>query len=308
MTARLLSQNLEQAERTGHARSLLARDGARIAGWVLLRAYRAAGEPGGAPEVTAMLSSKHGVGGLSALCVDPDLRERGVGRALLAAGEAWLRERRAVRATTAYGPYHFLPGVPERSGAVSAFLERHGWSAGSTCVDLSADVSQFEAPPQVLERARRDLPAVEFRPLRAGEESRLLDFLHLEFPGTWHVLLRDLVHSGRHDDVVVAVESGQLLAFCQVHDERSPRLSGSTAWHPALGAAYGGLGPIGVAASQRKRGLGLALLCMALAHQRDRGVRRMVIDWTTLEDFYGRVGFRVWRRYRQHSRSLDPAD
>ena len=54
---------------------------------------------------------------------------------------------------------------------------------------------------------------------------------------------------------------------------------------------------MGLDVSVRGHGLGLGLLCRALEHLRDQGVRRMVIDWTDLPAFYARAGFQVWQSY-----------
>jgi GNAT superfamily N-acetyltransferase len=287
MTPRLMRQSLDGAARTTAMASLVVRAGPRPAGWVLARAYR----PGSAPDAVPTLSSLHGAGGIGALCVDPDARGRGIGRALLDAAHRWFAGCAVDRASTAFGPYHFLPGVPETSPALARFFERNGWSAAPDCVDLDADLAEGNLPRP------EPPPGVELRPVRDGEP--VAAFVAREFPGVWAYIIHDFMDGGGDPrDVVVAARAGELLGFCQVHDERSLRLSGSTAWFPLLGASHGGLGPIGIADAARQKGLGFALLCAALSHQRDRGVRRMVIDWTTLVDFYGRAGFRVWRRYR----------
>ncbi|MBV9470986.1 MAG: hypothetical protein JOZ57_17250, partial [Abitibacteriaceae bacterium] len=66
----------------------------------------------------------------------------------------------------------------------------------------------------------------------------------------------------------------------------------------------GGLGPVGMAAAHRKRGLGLAITAMAVWNLKQRGVRQMAIDWTSLVDFYGKLGFSVWKRYLQAEQKI----
>jgi len=39
-------------------------------------------------------------------------------------------------------------------------------------------------------------------------------------------------------------------------------------------------------------------------HNKQRGVVDMVIDWTDLVGFYGRIGFKIWKRYWQGSKTL----
>jgi predicted N-acetyltransferase YhbS len=104
--------------------------------------------------------------------------------------------------------------------------------------------------------------------------------------------------------MVIAMEDGEVIGFCHTADSRSQRLISSTYWHPLLGENFGGLGPIGVAKAQRKRGLGLALCAAAVENIRQRGATAMGIDWTTLVDFYGQLGFDVWKTYVQYDASL----
>ena len=302
LSERALRQNLEGATRTSRVASLVVRDGAHPVGWVLVRAHFV---PADAPPAVERLAiSGAGKGGLAALCVDPAARRRGIGTALLAAAEARLRAWAVPSAASTLAPFHFVPGVPSESPELDRLLELHGWAHVADCVDLDADVSCYEPLPAAADR-RRATPEVDLRPLRPGEEPAFRAFMSREFPGVWEFILCDhLDGGGALDDVMVAVERGQLLAFAQVHDARSRFLAGSTLFGDLRGPEPGGLGPIGVAAPHRKRGLGLTLLDAALQHQRRRGVRRMVIDWTTLEDFYGKAGFRPFRRYRQRRKTF----
>lgn len=288
MSERLLDQNLEGGARTTAAASLVVREGQNVIGWVVARAHRAP---------PPALERLRGTGGLTVLCVDPYRRNRGIGTALLAAAEEHLASHGVARFDTVVTPFQFLPGVPEEAAELDAFLERHGYALTGTCMDMEADVGAFE-------RARGPAPGVDVRPVREPDEPALRALLAREFAAVWGYLIDDhLARSAPREDLLVAVEGDEVIGFCHVHDERSPALAGSTSWYPELGPRYGGLGPIGVSRAHRGRGLGLALLCAALEHQRRRGVRRMVIDWTTLESFYGRVGFSPWRRYRQRARA-----
>ena len=56
-------------------------------------------------------------------------------------------------------------------------------------------------------------------------------------------------------------------------------------------------GPIGVVERLRGRGLGRALLAVALDALHERGVRDCVIDWTGLLGYYGPFGFTPWKTY-----------
>jgi predicted N-acetyltransferase YhbS len=110
---------------------------------------------------------------------------------------------------------------------------------------------------------------------------------------------RFLRAGGAPSDLVLALEGNAIIGFAHTFTPKSVELRGSTHWFPLLGNAWGGLGPIGIAASHRGRGLGLALLAAGLQHLRTQGVEQAIIDWTDLVDFYGRFGFQIWRRYTQ---------
>jgi predicted N-acetyltransferase YhbS len=48
----------------------------------------------------------------------------------------------------------------------------------------------------------------------------------------------------------------------------------------------------------RGNGWGGALLAAGLLEQKARGVRQCLIDWTVLDEFYGKHGFEKTRTYR----------
>jgi hypothetical protein len=50
--------------------------------------------------------------------------------------------------------------------------------------------------------------------------------------------------------------------------------------------------------------VGTAMVARASEILRDRGVRTCLIDWTVREDFYGRLGYRRWRRYLMYRRAI----
>ena len=68
----------------------------------------------------------------------------------------------------------------------------------------------------------------------------------------------------------------------------------------------GGLGPIGIAARLRGRGIGRALLVSALDRLRGLGSTDIVIDDTTLLGYYGPHGFSPWITYRHASGPVAP--
>jgi predicted N-acetyltransferase YhbS len=290
LSQRLLRQTVEDDDLFESEGVFIARDGDKIIGWILSKTNR-----NGGPEIGRFA----GRGGIGAWCVLPSHQKRGVGTALLEHAERFLRAAN-VAPNTLYFPHHLLPGVPLQCEAALRLLEARGYTVKEEHFDLQRDLTNWQMP----EKARAAIEqnsTVEFRPAREDEREVLCDFVGREFPGPWTYSTRGhFARGGAAHDFVVAVEEGEILGFCHIGDWNSARLIPSTYWFPLLGERFGGLGPIGIAKEQRKRGLGLAICGAAVDELVARGATAMAIDWTTLEDFYGQLGFAVWKRYRQY--------
>ncbi len=241
------------------------------------------------------------LGWLDALAVDPAHQHRGIGTQLLSWAEEWLQDQgvQAVQVGSSLRP--FVPGVPEEQQSAIDFFVAQGYRAppGLERVwDVARDLSGYTGVTGL-----RPV-AAQIRPARPGEEKALLAFLAREFPGRWTyeagMFLQD---GGRISDYMLLWTEEGLQGACRLTFEDS-------AWplarfHPhGLPRPWGQLGSIGIAASRRGQGLGLALLDAGLRRLRDCGVRGCVIDWTTLLDFYARAGFRPYHTYRVLGRRL----
>lgn len=237
------------------------------------------------------------MGGIGALCVHPERQRRGLATQLLQRAEEYLMARGA-RLSATYFPHHFLPGIPTDCTAALQFFRKHSYEIAShESVDLKRDLSDFELPPRVLAALEKN-PTVEIRPAREDESDAIVEMVSREFPGGWpYTMAQHFARGDKASDVIVAVENGAVIGFCLTADFRSRWLLPSVYWHELLGEKYGGLGPIGVAKEHRKRGLGLALCAVAVQDLKNRGVATMAIDWTGLVDFYGALGFKVWKSY-----------
>jgi GNAT superfamily N-acetyltransferase len=110
---------------------------------------------------------------------------------------------------------------------------------------------------------------------------------------------RFLARGGPLTDIMGIVLRREVLGFAHLFHSRSSWIGPSIAWAGRDASRVGGLGPMGVDPTLRGQGLGLALLDQAMVHLASLGVDEMVIDWTVLLEFYGKLGF-VPRRHYQH--------
>ena len=159
------------------------------------------------------------------------------------------------------------------------------------------------------DREREALAAagLTVRPLDPRESEGFLAFLDRQFKLDWvHDLGWALDHGMAPSDVLLLVPADtpappvaakRIAGFATIHQRGDGALFGPRFWEGLLRPASGGLGPIGVVERLRGRGLGRALLAVALDTLHERGVRDCVVDWTTLLGYYGPFGFSPWKTY-----------
>lgn len=237
----------------------------------------------------------HDVGFVSLLAVEPGSRGQGLGSTLWRAAMAALgaRGRRRVRLGTE--PDHLLPGVPAAVDDASwRFLLARGVRPGRLETDLHLDL-------------RRGPPTLPCRlPLVSDAETAVLRFVARTFPGRW---AEELPRYAEHGVALLAlIDAGSVVGFAAAFGPDDALLGPSLTWAPAVQGRPGGLGPLGIDPAYRGRGLGLELVAAAARWHHARGTQDLIINWTTLTEFYGRLGARVWRAYQRAELALqEPA-
>ncbi len=239
-----------------------------------------------------------GKAALSTLLVRPDFRRRGLGGALLAEVAGAMKRRGAVElgAGSAGGSslFRFWPGVPDDLPAAVSFFENRGFRLARGIFDLIRDVRGYTVP----ERIRRTLQSeeAEVGAVSEAEIPRVLEFEQREFP-EWSSLFRLVAASGDWTGILALRSRGRLLGTCFTCGPASRYRPANLAWETLLGTDLGGLGAVGVAKRERGRGLGVALVAAATEELAVRGAGKVVVDWTHLSGFYGKIGYSVWKEY-----------
>jgi ribosomal protein S18 acetylase RimI-like enzyme len=232
-------------------------------------------------------------GTIPLLMVHPEARRRGVGTRLLEGALARFRELGVAEVDLAGGPGDYIwPGVPEDLPGAVRFFEARGWRWDHSVVDLVADLRRYRAPAGVLERAAA--AGVALQAAAAGDHGEVLAFEAANFP-SW------LRWFEREDfPALVARDAGGAIVGTLLF--RGP--PAATIYTPLLGPDAGTIGCVGVAAAGRGAGVGSAMVARASELLRDAGAGTCHIGWTQREQFYTRVGYARWRRYRKARRPL----
>lgn len=248
-------------------------------------------QPGSAPS-----------GWLLAIAVHPDRQRQGVGSALLRALIADLRAHGVGRLITGGRYPRIFPGAPTDLPAAQPFFEKSGFHFDQTDFDLFRRLEDYATPPAVTDRLRAE--GVAIRPATAEEVPEVLALNDREFAG-WADTYRYVASVGDYADLLIARDPARGIVGSLImvgpgsHPARCDAL-----WSAIVGPNIGGLGEVGVAASERGRGLGLALVAVGSEILKARGVGHCNIGYTTLVDFYGKLGYQVWRTYHIARRAL----
>jgi mycothiol synthase len=228
-------------------------------------------------------------GYVTLLAVAPDAQRQGVGSALLQHAENYLKSQgRSVVMVSSYAPGYFVPGVDVNAyaGALS-FLKKHGYAEVYRPLAMETSLGNLSVPAWVRAKAS----AFQLKTFEPALTLPLLDFVRREFPGDWVRVVRETaarILSGESPNrLIAALDGDQIVGFAHHEKER--------------------FGPIGVAASQRGRGIGQVLMFATLEAQRAAGFRVAWFLWSddkTAERIYNVAGFRETRRFALMKKTL----
>jgi mycothiol synthase len=229
------------------------------------------------------------------LFVAERFRRQGVGSRLIAAAEQSLRARgRSLAMVCPYGPSYFTPGVDVNAyPAAVALFQRCGYEQASRPISMQVDLPQL-TEIEFVQQKRRELEAAgaKVETYRPDLTRPILDFARAEFGVDWHDVYRDamlLINRGlAAPQRILAVEcGGKILGISHWDGER--------------------FGPIGVADSERSRGIGQILMFDTLKQQRLAGHSVAWFLWSddkTARRLYDNAGFKEVRRFAVMKKTL----
>jgi len=243
-----------------------------------------------------------GTGHLGALVVAPAVQRSGIGRALHDAALAHLRETGVHQLQLGGGDAYLWPGVPSALSPALAFFAAQGWSYAETTYDLVRDVRQYVSPPAILQRVADQGITLEVG--THAQVAELLTFVAREFP-SWTASYRSVAALADYADFLLARDNNRrIIGAVVMSSPLSHPQQLSVRWKTLLGKDAGAIGVVGVAATERNRGVGHALVARASEIVRDRGARQCFIGWAWMIGLYGELEYQTWQEYRMSQRGV----
>ena len=286
---RLLRQNLDENPNFRPSDSVLAWHGDELVAFALLQRYRG---------VEPHCQGWNETAWLAAVVVDPGFQRGGIGTKMVIALREAANRDGVVHVRLAGGIFWFFPGVPADLPAARPFFASLDFTFGPEVFDVRADLTSFERPEQSRQLIARH--GMTVRACATPEINGLLDFILAEFGANWWYNAKVFFNAGgAAEDWLLLWRGDTIVGMARLHHPAQAVIGAPRYW--LHGPKAGGLGPIGVAASLRGHGLGLAFLHETLTHLQELGVGVGVADWTDLVDFYAKAGFRPWKRYASGS-------
>lgn len=223
-------------------------------------------------------------GQVTLILVNSKYQRQGVGTALLNEAKKYLKMNgvKTIFIGCGVGTY-FWPGVPTNLLSVVNFFKKNGLKTNETNLDMVGNLENYQTPKEVLENV--STLNLQFETLKEEDRKDLIEFEKQSFPN-WVKFFEDTPK----DKVYLVKLDNKIVGSVILID------SDGFVWSKLLNNP-GGFGALGVADEYRGRGIGLAFATKATEILKERGVKNSFLGWTYLDEWYGKLGYKVWREY-----------
>lgn len=245
--------------------------------------------------------AKRRLGEVAVVLVAPDCQRKGIGATLVNKALDHFKQKKLRSVQLGGGGYsYFWPGVPKNlPGAIKFFLGLD-FEYTEESVDLVCNLREYTTPKWVYERTNKVGISIEV--LERSDAPKLLEFEEENF-SNWYHYFGKRIEDGRQEEIVVAKDKTNQIVGSAIYSTGKPK-EAKFSWKLLLGEEVGDFGAVGVSEKNRGKGIGLALSARCSELLKERGVRNCFIGWTWLVDWYGKLGYRVWRTYKMSTMEL----
>ncbi|OGC68455.1 hypothetical protein A2415_00270 [candidate division WWE3 bacterium RIFOXYC1_FULL_39_7] len=217
-------------------------------------------------------------------------QRKGMGTTLIDVATEELKKKGMKRISLGSGGYsYFWPGIPNNLSSAIKFFEKLGWKYSETSVDMTIKLKEYKTPSGIFERTNS--LGITFELANKEQIKDILDFERKNFPN-WYKYFSSTVGKNKLNDILIAKSSrNKILGSVLIDRDKK-------VWTCLLGNKIGALGALGVSENARGQGVGLALAAKGTEILKASEVDVCYLRWTWLVDWYGKLGYKVWREYQ----------
>ena len=226
---------------------------------------------------------------ISLFFVSKKYRKNGIGTKLLEFAE---EKRNGRKLVIGKDIFNFFPGVPtEFDNLTDVWLEKRGFKGTRYTHDLIA-YKPINFP------VRNDDVTYEY--CHENKKEELIEFMLKNKWGRWALEVEeyfDKKSTNDEDSFIIGIRNNKIISFVKINTYQMDMVPYNVMFQERF-EKLGGIGPLGVDLEERKSGLGLDMLSIAISKLKEKGMKEMMIDWTGLMELYSKFGFEVWKSYK----------
>ena len=226
---------------------------------------------------------------ISLFFVSRKYRKNGIGTKLL---EFALAKRNGRKLVIGKDIYNFFPGVPtDFDNLTDVWLEKRGF----TGYRYTHDLISYNAISYPLKNED-----VIYEYCKENRKEELINFMLKNKWGRWALEVEEYFNKKTLKDensYIIGLKNNIIISFVKVNTSEMDMVPYNVMFQNRF-EKLGGIGPLGVDGDERKSGLGLDIISVAITKLMERNVKEMIIDWTGLLELYSKFGFEVWKSYK----------
>ncbi len=217
---------------------------------------------------------------LRLLCVLPEYRTKGIGNFLLTQAENHIRSEGHLIINLGGTSSQLFIGATEDS---AGFFEKRGYELDGTVAEMGIDT------PKLIPTGTEPVNGSICFEYYSGSMDAL-NRVVAEVDEEWVQYFGD-------SEIFCAMADGEIASFCTLDEDILCLLSGHD-------QKIGSIGCVGTVPRFRRRGIGLNMVSRAAEELRARGCGKIFIHYTSVYDWYARLGFKTFLRLRTGGKKL----
>ena len=220
------------------------------------------------------------------LCVRPTFRGKGVGSALLAEAEAYVKAQGYNEIRFCDGPEYITPGVPDYEGVWPFFEKRgytHSWG-DCECVDMSRSLADYEHTEFSVGDT---VNGYTYRWAQPSDIPAIADCVDTAEENFTKYYRNEALYSGEGSQRVLVAEDGDLICGTLIVSAETEA--------PGVGS----VGCTATRADRQGRGIATTMVKLGTKYLHDIGLPTAFLGYTYTDivNMYGRAGYAICRKY-----------